>query len=232
MNSARKLAAFALLPLMVAGCRHKNAPPLVQTQAPSIKTGDTGPPPSGNPLSSQGTPPLPNLPAQAENASAHAPKPAPKPRRRRKPKPVDSQIPDSNPATAAATGATPPAPSLPATSTAGPGAIAPPTGAPGAAPAADGTPAGAAPAPSIGLLSTGDVGSSAQTERDTVELITSTESGLNSIKRPLNTAEQETAIQIRSFLQKAKAAIDGHDMDAAHTLATKAKVLLEELTKS
>ena len=44
--------------------------------------------------------------------------------------------------------------------------------------------------------------------------------------------EQVTATQIRTFLTKAKQALDQDDLDGANTLVTKAKVLLAELTKS
>jgi hypothetical protein len=62
--------------------------------------------------------------------------------------------------------------------------------------------------------------------------ITSTEKGLNEIKRPLSQDEQTTAAQIRTFLAKAKDALTEEDLDGANTLVTKAKVLLTELTKS
>jgi len=39
-----------------------------------------------------------------------------------------------------------------------------------------------------------------------------------------------TATQIRTFLSKAKQALDQDDLDGANTLVTKAKVLLAELT--
>jgi ribosomal protein S20 len=54
---------------------------------------------------------------------------------------------------------------------------------------------------------------------------------LNGIKRPLSTDEQVTAAQIRTFLKEAQQALDAGDTDGAHTLATKAKLLLDELTK-
>jgi ribosomal protein S20 len=39
-------------------------------------------------------------------------------------------------------------------------------------------------------------------------------------------------VEIRTFLTKAKQALSQDDLDGAQTLATKAKVLLDELTKS
>lgn len=92
-----------------------------------------------------------------------------------------------------------------------------------AAPAAE-TPAVSA----IGQLSTGgpsDLLNAVQ------ESIASTERGLNNIGRPLNDQEQKTALQIRGFLKQAKEAITNNDVDGAKTLASKAKVLLSELTQ-
>jgi len=54
---------------------------------------------------------------------------------------------------------------------------------------------------------------------------------LTGIKRTLSTDEQLTSTQIKTFLTKAKQALADNDLDGAQTLATKAKVLLDELTK-
>ena len=82
----------------------------------------------------------------------------------------------------------------------------------------------------IGQLSS--TGESAGSGRHDVELlINNTENGLAGIKRTLNSEEQEIATQIKTFLAKAKQALADNDLDGAQTLATKAKVLLEELTK-
>ncbi|HVJ07329.1 MAG TPA: hypothetical protein VM554_03025 [Acidisarcina sp.] len=90
-------------------------------------------------------------------------------------------------------------------------------------------PSGVSP---IGQLSSGEGANGAQKRHDTSDLISNTEQGLNAIKRALNTQEQETATQIRTYLKQAKQALTVDDVDGASTLATKAKVLLEELTKS
>ncbi|WP_158748080.1 hypothetical protein [Acidobacterium sp. S8] len=66
---------------------------------------------------------------------------------------------------------------------------------------------------------------------DIEQLINSTEKGLNGINRTLSTNEQLTSTQIRVFLAKAREALAENDLDGAQTLAVKAKVLLEELTK-
>jgi hypothetical protein len=94
--------------------------------------------------------------------------------------------------------------------------------------------ASAAPAPDaspIGQLTAGEDATNIQQRRDVEQLITNTENGLDRISRNLNTDEQKTAVQIRTFLTKAKQALADNDLDGANTLATKAKVLLNELTK-
>jgi hypothetical protein len=78
----------------------------------------------------------------------------------------------------------------------------------------------------IGQLSGGESGDlRAQTE----ETIASTEKGVNSITRTLNDGETKTAAQIHEFLKQAREALATGDVDGAHTLAVKAKVLLTEL---
>ncbi|MGA8741115.1 MAG: hypothetical protein WB561_08010 [Terracidiphilus sp.] len=78
----------------------------------------------------------------------------------------------------------------------------------------------------IGQLSTGDPPNMRQ---QTDESIASTEKSLNGITRRLNDQEQKTAAQVREFLKQARDALTAGDVDGAHTLALKAKVLLDEL---
>ena len=80
----------------------------------------------------------------------------------------------------------------------------------------------------IGQLSAGEP---SDLRRQTSDSIASTERGLNSITRALNDQEQRTASHIREFLKLARAAIISGDVDGAHTLAVKAKILLGELTR-
>jgi hypothetical protein len=63
------------------------------------------------------------------------------------------------------------------------------------------------------------------------ESITSTEHGLNNIGRSFNDQEQKTAAQIREFLKQARDALTAGDVAGAKTLASKAKVLLSELSQ-
>lgn len=79
----------------------------------------------------------------------------------------------------------------------------------------------------IGQLSPGDP---ADLQRQTESSIASTERGLSEITRKLSDQEQKTAAQIREFIKQAKAALASSDVDGAHTLALKAKVLLGEIT--
>jgi outer membrane biosynthesis protein TonB len=80
----------------------------------------------------------------------------------------------------------------------------------------------------IGQLSTGDP---ADMKTETQDLIDSTEKTLKEITRKLSDQEQKTADQIEEFLKDARKALTGGDVDGAHTLAQKAKVLVGELTQ-
>jgi hypothetical protein len=94
--------------------------------------------------------------------------------------------------------------------------------------AANGAPADVSP---IGQLSEAPGESNSPRRHQITDDISSTEKGLNDIKRPLSEDEQTTAAQIRTFLAKAKDALNQEDLDGANTLVTKAKVLLAELSK-
>jgi hypothetical protein len=80
----------------------------------------------------------------------------------------------------------------------------------------------------IGQLSSGDPGNFRQ---QTESSIADIERRLNGINRGLGDSEQKTADHIREFLKQARAALASGDVEGAHTLAAKAQVLLEELTK-
>jgi outer membrane biosynthesis protein TonB len=110
-------------------------------------------------------------------------------------------------------------------------------------PAKDTTPPAAAPAERasageppemspIGQLSSTEEHSGVPTHHQIQEDIKATVGGLNGIKRPLSADEQQTVEQIRTFLAKAQKALDQDDLDGANTLVKKAKVLLDELTKT
>jgi hypothetical protein len=80
----------------------------------------------------------------------------------------------------------------------------------------------------IGQLSSGDP---SDLWRQTSDSIAATERGINAMSRPLSGQEKKTAAQIRTFLKQAHAALSSGDIDGAHTLAVKAKVLLGELSQ-
>ncbi len=82
--------------------------------------------------------------------------------------------------------------------------------------------------PAIGQLSSGDP---ADFKKETEDMLAATEKGLDGITRTLNDTEKKTADQIREDLKEAKQALTSGDVDGAHTLAEKAKVLLQELTQ-
>jgi hypothetical protein len=80
----------------------------------------------------------------------------------------------------------------------------------------------------IGVLSSGDP---PDLRRETTDTIADTERGLKDLGRNLNNQEQKTAAQIRQFIRQARKALGSGDVDGAHTLAAKAKVLLSELSE-
>jgi hypothetical protein len=80
----------------------------------------------------------------------------------------------------------------------------------------------------IGQLSSGD---SSDLRQQTIDSIAAIERGLNGINRSLSDQEKKTAAQIREFLKQARTALASGDVDGAHTLAAKAKVLLGELSQ-
>lgn len=80
----------------------------------------------------------------------------------------------------------------------------------------------------IGQLSSGDPGDS---RRQTEDSLAATERGLKALNRPLNDQEQRTVAHIREFLKQARQALASGDLDGAHTLASKARVLLAELSR-
>lgn len=91
---------------------------------------------------------------------------------------------------------------------------------------ADGVPTDMSP---IGQLSAAGESTNLERRHQIVDEIDSTEKGLGKIKRPLSKQEEATVTQIRTFLEKARKALNQADLDGAHTLVTKARVLLKEI---
>ena len=206
MISARKIAAFMLLAVLISGCKHNTpvAPP-VAAQAPPL-------PPK--PIAQVAA--LPPVP-QPETPKVGAPgsdQPPPQPEQKPK-RPTHHRPKPTTPGTPAGTDQGAKEPSKETS--------------PGTTQQAS---SGEAPESSpIGQLSTAGDSSGTPSRHDILDTIASTEKSLNDLKRTLTPAEQQTVTQIRTFLSKAKQALSQDDLDGAHTLSTKAKVLLEELTK-
>jgi hypothetical protein len=93
---------------------------------------------------------------------------------------------------------------------------------PGTQQAASGPPAVSA----IGQLSSADP---SDLRGQTEESLKTIERGLNSIESKLTDGQHKTAAQIREYLKQARQALISGDVDGAHTLAAKARVLLDEL---
>ena len=215
MRAAKICSAATLLVFLCNGCLfHKSSSPPQQAQAPPLQTGKgtLNPPTTAQQQPKTDTPlasPLP--PPSAQNV----PLPPPTPKKvKHKPKPPAAK-PADNTAQAPAAGASQ------SSGTGSQSAQATPP----ASLATVGTPS------PIGQLTTGDSAMGEKAKRETSDLIGGTEQGLSGIKRSLSTEEKVTATQIRTFLKQAQQALDNGDTDGAHTLATKAKLLLDELTK-
>lgn len=80
----------------------------------------------------------------------------------------------------------------------------------------------------LGQLSTANDPVGRQAISDQID---ATENGLNSIKRSLSSDEQKTVTLIRQYITRARDALAVDDFDGANTLSSKAKQLLQELTK-
>jgi hypothetical protein len=195
----------ALLAVFCTGCSHKPSTAPQQAQAPPLQTGrGTLPPMSSTQQQEKSTSPLasPLPPPSAQSVPLPPPPPPKKVRHRNKPTPP-------KPADAA-----PP----------------PETGPQTTQVSVQQLPGAGAGSP-IGQLTTGDSALGEKTKREAVDLIGETQQGLMGIKRSLSNEEKTTVGQIRNYLKQAQQALDTGDTDGAHLLATKAKALLDELTK-
>jgi outer membrane biosynthesis protein TonB len=215
MRAAKLRSLCVLTAILCTGCSHKTPATPQQAQAPPLQTGKgtLTPPKTTQQAEKTDTPlasPLP--PPSAQNVPLPPPTPK-KVRKPKKPKPADTP-----PATAAA-----PAASAQTSST-GAGSIT-------AQAAPQPVAATVANTSAIGQLTTGDSALGERTKHEAADLIGATQQGLGGIKRPLSNDEKATAAQIHNYLKQAQQALDNGDADGAHLLATKAKVLLDELTK-
>lgn len=219
MRALTPCSSLALLAILCTGCHTHSSPP-AQAQAPPLQTGKgTLSQPETTQQAEKTDRPLASPLPQPSAQSVPLPPPPPPKKVRHKVKPPPAKPADTAQtptatapgSTAAATNAT----TTPAQSTSPQQQAAAPSG-------------GASP---IGQLTTGDSALGEKTKKETADLINETQSGLNGIKRSLSTDEQTTAAQIRNYLKQAQQALDNGDTDGAHGLATKAKLLLDELTK-
>jgi len=218
------VSGFLLVPAI--GCHHAQPqpqmPPL-QAQAPPT------PDPALHPVPMEV---IPLVPAK-ENAEVTPPPvttlppQATKPERHHKPKPQPAATSGSAPAQAAAATAQAPPSQVPPSTTQSP-ATTTTASLPHSSNAS--SPIGQL---TIGNLTEGDISGTtqAQAQEDTEKLIQSTEKGLSGLQRSLNAQEQETAKQIKKFLDQAREALAAQDAGGAKTLATKANLLLNELKK-
>jgi hypothetical protein len=221
MRAVRLCSVVTLLTICCTACSHKTSSPPQQAQAPPLQTGKgTLTPPTATQQQEKSDTPLASpLPTPSAQTVPLPPPPPPKKVRHKvkptPPKPADTaQNSTGTPASSSQPGS-------PSSGTQGSGqpAVAQQT----AANVGTGSP--------IGQLTTGDSALGERTKHETADLIGETQQGLTGIKRSLSPEEKVTATQIRTFLKQAQQALDNGDTDGAHTLATKAKLLLDELTK-
>ncbi len=237
MTVRLKFVGTLLLMAALTGCgMHKKTPPpfAPQAQAPDLSKN-----PLSGPDAAEKAPELPALPGTSPAPAQPAPPAQPVAKKRvKRIKPPASKPPAPTQAETAPA-AIPPARESAASS----GPVPAATGGGDAGTQSAGTsvtapaqqvamkPAeGDLTASSIGQLTTGTTPDTAVSRRDAGELIRSTEKGVSGIHRSLSTDEKKVVAQIKSFLQQAQKALDNGDADGAQTLATKAKVLLTELT--
>jgi outer membrane biosynthesis protein TonB len=214
MRAAQLRSLCALLAILCTGCSHKTLGTPQQAQAPPLQTGKgTLEPPKPTQQAEKSDTPLasPLPPPSAQTVPLPPPTPK-KVRKPKKPKPADPpQVAGAAPAgsqnTQASAGSTTAQAASPELQTA------------------------ATSNSAIGQLTTGDSASGERTKHETADLIGATQQGLSAIKRALSNEEKATAGQIHNYLKQAQQALDNGDADGAHLLATKAKVLLDELTR-
>ena len=110
----------------------------------------------------------------------------------------------------------------------------PATPAPSTPPANDTVAKASIPAPetAVGQISP-DMSKSAasQAQQSTTELLDSTEKNLRGLTRSLSNDEQNTVMQIRSYVTQARLALKDQDLERAHNLALKAHQLSDVLVK-
>lgn len=95
---------------------------------------------------------------------------------------------------------------------------------------ASATPEPSAEETAIGSLTAGGE-ASPQTKQEAEDLITSSEKRLNALSAQKAEDEKSQVSKVKNFLKDAQEALKTGDVDGAKTLATKAKLLLDDLEK-
>jgi hypothetical protein len=202
MRTVNLFSSLMLPALLCAGCSHRTTSPPAQAQAPPLQTGKgTLNPPKTTQPQEKSETPLASPLPPPSAQSVPLPPPPPPKKVRKRVKQPPAKPAETAQAPAATTAGTAPQPAAPASQVAAQAPIP-------QAPAAD-----------------------HETKHDTEDLINGTLQGVNAIKRTLSEEEKVTAAKIHTFLKQAQQALDNGDTDGGQLLATKAKLLLDELTK-
>jgi hypothetical protein len=208
--------------------------PVAQQQTPADKTsGSAGATGQSGAAPESTTPPkaTPSTSAPAQTTSGQTPQTTAK-RRRKKKKATSTNcasVPTNDPATASGTppGSAPKDPARPQSETAsGTGATTP------CPPPKVIVRQGGTSDPSIQLAG-GAVGDQAAQQRDTAnQMLEATEANLKKLSEAeLSANQQDMVKQVRQFMEQSKSAVKASDFERARTLAWKAQLLSEELTK-
>lgn len=207
MRYLPELALSVLLMITVAGCHHRQASiaPPQQAQAPSIVST---------------LPPMPLL-TLPDVELAKAKPPAPPPTHAAPPKQPEKKVARKRPHhNIRKPEEEKPEPSADASSS----TAAPADTTPSSAPTA-------VKAPVLGQLSTDDTAADPDAKKDTHGLIQDTENRLKKLSSSVRAAHKNDVAQIESFLKQAEQAWSTNDVVGAQTLANKAKILLDDLSK-
>lgn len=220
MSASKLCSLVAFTVILCTGCKHRQAPLPQLAQAPRLQTGKgtLSSPKTTQPQEKSDSPLASPLPPASPQSVPLPPPPPPK-KVRHKVKTPPSKPADTNQANSGSS-----VTSAPQGGSSGAQPSTPPVHTQQVA-------AGAGTASPIGQLTAGDSAVGERTKHETADLIGETKQGLSGIKRSLSTDEKVTATQIQTFLKQAQQALENGDTDGAHTLATKAKLLLDELTK-
>jgi outer membrane biosynthesis protein TonB len=205
MKLSRQLVALPLLALLFAvGCQ-KKAPPLpTQAKAPAELI------PSALPveISEEAPPPPPPEESTPQPPPAEEPKPKASAHHRRKPAqpPVATQSSATAPPTGGSNGTT----TIAATH-------------PPANPAA--------PPPETAIAADVSSAQLSQQKQITAQLLDETEKTVSGLNRTLSKDDQESIVQIRSYVAQSRSATKDGDFERAYNLATKAHLLSAALIK-